>query len=32
LVEKFPAVLEILPQVLRGWGFFFDSHCTCMLQ
>jgi len=26
LVEKFPAVLEILPQVLRG-GFFFDSHC-----
>jgi len=22
LVEKFPAILEILPQVLRGGGFF----------
>jgi len=22
LVEKFPAVLEILPQVFRGGGFF----------
>jgi len=25
LVEKFPTVLEKLPQVLRG--DFFDSHC-----
>jgi len=33
LVEKFPAVLEILPQVLRGLGgFFFDSHCICLIQ
>ena len=29
MVEKFQAVLEILPQVLRGGGFFFDSHCIC---
>ena len=26
MVEKIPAVLKILPQVLRG--IFFDSHCT----
>ena len=26
MVEKFPTVLEKLPQVLRG--DFFDSHCT----
>ena len=28
MVEKFPTVLEKLPQVLRG--DFFDSHCTSL--
>ena len=30
MVEKFPTVLEKLPQVPRG-GDFFDSHCTSLV-
>jgi len=31
LVEKFPTVLEKLPQVLRV-GDFFDSHCRTLVK
>ena len=32
VVEKFPAVLEILPQVLRGGGDFFLTHTVSLVK